>query len=100
MFWGSMDSYEFVDFKKAPPQAAELTRWKAAFGGWPVNRQGQTFRKHKAEFEALEESEVVNFLSAYASMIKRPVVEHDGKVVAFGFDEAGLQLVLVAKPRE
>jgi len=81
-------SYEFVDFKKTPPTTTELERWREAFGDWPLNKKGPTFRKHQEALAALPASKVPAFISANSSMIKRPILEKDGAVLAFGFDEA------------
>ncbi len=80
-------SYEFLDFKKAPPTDAELERWEKVYGGPPVNTRGSTYRKLKETYEALPAGERRAFVAANPSLIKRPVVERDGVPVTFGFDE-------------
>lgn len=80
-------SYEFIDFKKTPPTVSDLERWKKAFGEWPVNKKGPTFRKNKEVYESLPEKEIPQFIIDNASMIKRPIIEKDGKVLSFGFNE-------------
>ena len=84
-------AYEFVDFKKTPPTAADLERWKAAFGEWPLNKKGPTYRKNAEAYEKLTESKRVAFIIANSSMIKRPILEQNGKVLAFGFNESEYQ---------
>lgn len=79
---------EFVDFKKVKPTAADIKRWEEAFGGTPVNTKGVTYKKFKDEFEALKGDKKIAFLIENTSMIKRPILEKKGKVLAFGFDEA------------
>lgn len=81
------NQYEFVDFKKIPPTKTLIKDWKAFFGELPVNKKGTTYKKYKDEFEKLSESGKVDFLIEQSSMIKRPIIENDGKVVAIGFDE-------------
>ncbi len=88
-------AYEFVDFKKTPPTLADLLRWKKARGQWPLNTKGPTFRKHQAEFETLSEAKIPAFIIAHSSMIKRPILEQAGEVLAFGYDEATYQKILV-----
>jgi Spx/MgsR family transcriptional regulator len=80
-------SSEFVDFKKYTPTLADIERWQKAFGGLPVNSKGVTYKKHKEHFETLSVKEQIKFIQENTSMIKRPVLEKDGKVLAFGFDE-------------
>jgi arsenate reductase len=77
----------FIDFKKNPPQEADIKRWIEAFGGMPVNTKGVTYKKYKDTFEALTLKEQILFLKEHTSMIKRPVLEREGQVLAFGFDE-------------
>lgn len=79
--------YEFVDFKKTPPTAADIERWKKAFGEWPLNKKGPTFRKNQEAFEKLTDAKIPAFIIANTSMIKRPILEEKNKVLAFGFDE-------------
>ncbi|MFP5459483.1 MAG: ArsC/Spx/MgsR family protein [Bacteriovoracia bacterium] len=86
--------YEFVDFKKTPPQTSDILRWKEAMGEWPVNKKGLTFKKYKTEFEALAVSKIPAFLSEHSSMIRRPILEKNGKFFAAGFDEAKYGLLV------
>ncbi len=78
---------EFVDFKKYKPSDDDIERWGKVFGGLPVNNKGVTYKKHKEEFESLSPKAQVKFIQANTSMIKRPILEKNGKVLAFGFDE-------------
>ncbi|PIP93795.1 MAG: arsenate reductase [Bdellovibrio sp. CG12_big_fil_rev_8_21_14_0_65_39_13] len=79
--------YEFVDFKKCQPTVEDIKRWAAAFGELPVNKKGLTYKKYKEEYEALSEAKKIKFIQEHASMIKRPILEKKGKVLAFGFEE-------------
>ena len=85
--------YEFVDFKKTPPTPSELARWKQALGEWPLNKRGPTFRKHQAELEQFSEGKLAAFIITHSSMIKRPILERKGKVLAFGFQLATYQQI-------
>lgn len=80
-------SFEFIDFKKSPPNLINIERWSAAFNGLPVNAKGTTYKKYKDEFETLTLSEKRGFLITHPSMIKRPILEKDQIVLAFGFSE-------------
>lgn len=79
-------SYEFIDFKKQIPSKAELTRWKKAFGDWPVNTKGPTYRKIKAEFGPANAAKKYEILMKETSAIKRPILEKSGSVHHFGHD--------------
>lgn len=80
-------SYEFVNFKKTPPTKTQIQDWKKAFGDWPVNKKGPTYRKIKDEFEAASASEKKAILSETTSAIKRPILEKNGETLCFGYDE-------------
>lgn len=85
----------FIDFKKQPPTEKDLLRWMSAFGGMPVNKKGQTYKKYKDKFEGLSEKEQVLFLKEHSSMIKRPVLEGEsGEVLSFGFDEESYKTII------
>jgi len=81
------DQFDFVDFKKTPPTPDDIQRWSKAFGDLPVNKAGLTYKKHKEHYEKLSEKDKVSFLCSNSSMIKRPILEKNGKVLAFGFKE-------------
>ncbi len=79
--------FEFVDFKKYTPTESDLKNWAKDFGGWPVNKSGLTYKKYKAVYEALTEDAKVKFLQQNTSMIKRPILWDENRVLAFGFSE-------------
>ncbi len=79
--------FDFIDFKKTPPTPDDINRWSKAFGELPVNKSGLTYKKHKEQYEKLSDKEKISFLCANSSMIKRPILEKNGKVLAFGFKE-------------
>ena len=79
--------YTFVDFKKSAPTKDLIKKWADFFGELPANKKGTTYKKYKDEYEALTEAKKIDFLIANSSMIKRPIVEKNGKVVSMGFDE-------------
>lgn len=81
--------YEFVDFKRTPPERAHVARWMAAIGGERlVNRRGTTWRKLPASEQAAAATDAgaIEVLLAHPSAIRRPVIEH-GASVSAGFDE-------------
>jgi Spx/MgsR family transcriptional regulator len=81
--------YAFHDFKKqgVPPQ--RLGHWIAA-AGWQklLNRQGNTWRKLDlaTQAQAADAAGARALMLAQPSVIKRPVVEWDGRAVTVGFD--------------
>jgi Spx/MgsR family transcriptional regulator len=75
-------AYDFHDYKKSGVTAADLARWCGA-AGWQtvLNRAGTTFRKlPDADKQALTEDKAIALMAGQPSMIKRPVLETDGKL--------------------
>lgn len=83
-------AFEFHDYKKAGISKEKLTAWTKQVD-WEklVNKKGTTWR-------ALSDDEKENVKDANAaialmqektSVIKRPLIEKNGKVVTLGFDE-------------
>lgn len=75
--------YAFHDYKSAgaPP---ELLKGWADQVGWEVllNKAGMTFRKlDDAAKVDLDEAKAIALMSAQPSMIKRPVVDADGRLI-------------------
>ena len=79
--------YEFINFKKQAPTKVELKIWKDAFGDWPVNKKGPTYRKIKEEFEAATAAGKYKLLMETTSAIKRPIVMKKDSVKTFGYAE-------------
>jgi len=77
-------AYAFHDYKKAGIDAASLSRWIDALGWETVlNRAGTTFRKLSDGDKAdLDRDKAIALMLAQPSMIKRPIVEGDGVLVA------------------
>lgn len=89
--------FEFHDYKKSGITAAKLSEWSKQVG-WEslVNKRGTTWR----QLDEAIQKKVVNEKSAIAlmiektSVIKRPLIEDNGKVVLLGFDEAAYKQLL------
>jgi Spx/MgsR family transcriptional regulator len=79
--------FEFINFKKEPPNQVLIKKWKADFGDWPVNKKGPTYRKIKNDFENATASKKIKILIETTSAIKRPILEKNSKVLCFGYDE-------------
>jgi len=75
-------AYDFHDYKTAGVTAAQLAKWCDA-AGWQtvLNRAGTTFRKlGNADKEGLTQDQAIRLMAAQPSMIKRPILEADGKL--------------------
>jgi arsenate reductase (glutaredoxin) len=74
-------AYEFHDYKKVGVTTTELARWCGA-AGWQtvLNRAGTTFKKlANADKEALTQDKAIALMVEQPSLIKRPVLDVDGK---------------------
>jgi len=76
-------AYGFHDYKAVGIDAATLKGW-AGKVGWEVllNRAGTTFRKlPDADKTGLDEARAIALMVAQPSMIKRPVLDVDGRLL-------------------
>lgn len=76
-------AYGFHDYKAVGVERERLAGW-AAQVGWEVllNRAGTTFRKlPDADKVGLDEAKAIDLMLAQPSMIKRPVLDVDGKLL-------------------
>jgi arsenate reductase len=77
-------AYAFHDYKAAGADAGKLTEWVAALGWETVlNRAGTTFRAlSDADKTGIDAGKAVALMLAQPSMIKRPIVEGPGVLLA------------------
>lgn len=86
---GAGIAYEFVDFKKMPPDNETTMRWAEGVGAAKlVNRGGTTWRKLDEGQQALADATegAAMLVKDNPSLAKRPVIEHDDGSVTVGFD--------------
>lgn len=85
-------AYEFHDYKAVGIDRPRLEAW-ARQVGWEVllNRAGTTFRKlTDAQKANLDQAKAIELMLSQPSMIKRPVLEADGKLlVGFKAEQYG-----------
>lgn len=89
-------AYHFHDYKTAGIDRVRLEAWCRELG-WEVllNRAGTTFRKlPEADKQHMDARKAVNLMLAQPSMIKRPVLEADGRLLA-GFRPEAYEAALV-----
>jgi Spx/MgsR family transcriptional regulator len=83
--------FEFHDFKSKGITDAKLKEW-CAQTGWEslVNKRGTTWRQldPKVQAKITNQTAAISLMKDKTSVIKRPVVESGGKIVALGFDES------------
>ena len=76
-------AYDFHDYKSEGISKDRLKAWSDELG-WEalLNRAGTTFRKlPDADKQGLNEKKALSLMLAQPSMIKRPVLEADGKLL-------------------
>jgi arsenate reductase len=82
-------AYAFHDYKAQGIERGIVERWARELG-WErlLNRAGTTFRKlSEADKAGLDEEKAITLMCSQPSMIKRPVLDIGGKLIA-GFDPA------------
>ncbi len=83
--------FEFHDYKAKGITASKLKEWSSQIG-WEslVNKRGTTWRQldEATQKKVTNEKAAIDLMLEKTSVIKRPLIEDKGKVVALGFDEA------------
>jgi arsenate reductase len=89
-------AYTFHDFKKEPPTQTLLENWLSQ-QPWEtlVNRAGMTWRNlTDAEKTAVKDNaSAITLMMAKPSVIKRPVLVEDNKMLSLGFAEANYEAI-------
>ena len=84
-------AYEFHDYKKQGITSAQLTSW-AKQVGWEalINKKGTTWKLLGPEVQATitNQKAAIALMAEKTSVIRRPLIEQNGKIIALGFDEA------------
>ncbi len=98
LYLKGINDFEFINFKTSPPSPELIKKWKRAYdNNWPVNTRSRTYQKIKERFEAAGEELKIELIQQNTSVIKRPILEVHGKVVAFGFSESKYTTVIYVK---
>ena len=87
-------AYEFHDYKKLGVDEERLRTWVKQ-AGWKVllNRRGMMWRKVPDDVKtAIDEASAIRLMLSTPSIIKRPVLEHEG-VLRVGFEEADYEVL-------
>ncbi len=90
--------FEFHDYKSKGITSAKLQEWSKQVG-WEslVNRKGTTWRQldDATKEKVTSESSAIVLMQDKTSVIKRPLLEKNGKVITLGFDEAAYGKLLL-----
>ena len=83
--------FEFHDYKTKGISEEKLQQWSKQ-KGWEnlINRKGMTWRQleETEKSKVTNEGEAIALMTRKTSVIKRPLIEQNGKVLFLGFDEA------------
>jgi Spx/MgsR family transcriptional regulator len=89
--------FEFHDYKKSGITESKLKEWTKQVG-WEslVNKRGTTWRQLEEDVQkkVVNEKSAIALMIEKTSVIKRPLVEINNKVILLGFDEAEYKKVL------
>jgi arsenate reductase (glutaredoxin) len=82
--------FDFHDYKSKGITEAKLKGWSKQVG-WEslVNKRGTTWRQldEAVQKKVSSEAAAINLMKDKTSVIKRPLIERDGKVIVLGFDD-------------
>ena len=90
--WLSKKNVEFAfhDYKSKGISESKLKEWCKQVG-WEslVNKRGTTWRQLSPEVQERikDQASAITLMKEKTSVIKRPLIESSGEVVALGFDE-------------
>jgi Spx/MgsR family transcriptional regulator len=84
--------HHFVDLRADGLDAERLAGWLASpLAEKVVNRRSTTWRQLDDRQRAVSGTALLRLLVQHPTLIKRPVIEQDGQLLAIGFDPASLQ---------
>jgi Spx/MgsR family transcriptional regulator len=88
--------FEFHDYKTKGITPAKLKEWSGQIG-WEslVNKRGTTWRQldEAVQKKVSNEKAAIELMIEKTSVIKRPLIERNGNVLALGFDEVEYEKV-------
>lgn len=90
-------AYEFHDFKKQGISEQQLQSWLTQLPESKlINRAGLTWRgldEHTKQ-SIIDNASAITLMMAKTSVIKRPILEKDSKIIALGFSETEYSALL------
>lgn len=82
--------FDFHDYKKQGVTSVQLTNWSKQIG-WEalLNKKGTTWKLLGPEVQATvtNQKAAIALMAEKTSVIRRPLIEQNGKIIALGFDE-------------
>lgn len=89
--------YQFHDFKKLGVDTKTLQNWLSQISDEKlINRAGLTWRGlgENIKQSITNNEAAIKLMLENTSIIKRPILEKDGEIIALGFSESQYQLLL------
>lgn len=90
--------FEFHDYKTKGVTPEKLKQWSKQVG-WEslVNKKGTTWRQldDATKDNVTNEDAAIGLMQEKTSVIKRPLLEENGKVITLGFDEDAYKKLLL-----
>lgn len=83
-------AYDFHDYKRSGISKEKLSDWVKQKGREAlINRKGTTWRKLSLEEQehVTDDASAIALMQEKTSLIKRPLIEENGRLVMAGFDE-------------
>jgi Spx/MgsR family transcriptional regulator len=84
-------AYEFHDYKKKGVTTTQLTNWAKQIG-WEslINKKGTTWKllPKAVQDKITSQKAAINLMTEKTSVIRRPLIEENGKILVIGFDES------------
>lgn len=91
-------TYDFHDYKTKGVTPEKLKLWSKQVG-WEslVNKKGTTWRQldDATKEKIVNEATAIALMQEKTSVIKRPLLEENGKVITLGFDEEAYKKLLL-----
>lgn len=91
-------TFEFHDYKTKGVTPEKLRQWSKQVG-WEslVNKKGTTWRQldDAIKDNVTNEAAAIALMQEKTSVIKRPLIEENGKVITLGFDEDAYKKLLM-----
>jgi arsenate reductase len=83
-------AFEFHDYKKQGITSSKLTEWSKQIG-WEalLNKKGATWRQLPKEIQETitTQKAAIALMMEKTSIIRRPLIEENGKILVLGFEE-------------
>ncbi len=90
-------TFEFHDYKKKGISQTQINNWCKQVG-WEalINKKGATWRQLPKEQQETITSQkaAIALMAEKTSIIRRPLIEEDGKILVLGFDEVDYKKAL------